>query len=245
MKFFYGFCFILFFSSTVKANELLRVGLIEGGRAPYFFAETDTRTGLYKDILKAVSRISGVEFSIRYYPQARLRKMMLSGSLDIEMGTDALWRQAKGEVEQSIYSIPFMTSTESWIADATNKNRMHALITTQGLARPCLVLGFNVEHNMKSASENVKGNSDLHLINMIAKKRCDLALIPDVILDYYQIKKDSRFVLSPAKKEHRLSIRLGSKHHAILPLINRALKQMLQSGELEKLMKKYGISKSQ
>ncbi len=239
------FCFILLCPILAKADELLRVGLIEGGRAPYFFAKDDPRTGLYKDILLAVSRFTGVEFIFDYFPQARLRKMMVSGSLDVEMGTDPLWRQAANEIEQSVYSEPFMSSSESWVVALDNKDRMNALITMPGIARPCLVLGFNVEKNMKNANANVKGNSDQHLLNMIAKKRCDIALIPNVILEYYQISEDNRFVLASAKNVYQLSIRLGKKYQSVLSEINKALRQMKQSGELQQLMDKYGINRSQ
>lgn len=244
LKLVYVFCFIFLFPTFAKANEPLRVGLIEGGRAPYFFAHDNPRTGLYKDILTAISRLTGVKFSFDYYPQARLRKMMISGNLDVEMGTDPLWRRAANEVNQSVYSDPFMQSTESWVVALNNKDRIDTLIATPGVARPCLVLGFNVETNMKKANDNVKGNSDQHLLNMLVRNRCDIALIPDVILEYYHVVEDKRFVLSPAKNKYQLSIRFGKKHQSFLPKINKALREIKQSGELQQLMNKYGINHS-
>ena len=79
---------------------------------------------------------------------------------------------------------------------------------------------------------------------MLVRNRCDIALIPDVILEYYQVVEDKRFVLSPAKNKYQLSIRFGKKHQASLPKINKALREIKQSGELQQLMNKYGINHS-
>lgn len=244
MKVLHLFCAFLLLPTFVKAEHVLHVGLIEGGRAPYFFAENSTKTGLYKDILYSIARSTGLKFTFDYYPQARLRKMMLSGRLDIEVGTDPLWRQAPEEIKHSSYSAPFMSSKESWVVAAHNENRIGDLISTPDLARPCLVLGFDIEDNMKNAQSNVKGNSDEHLLEMLLRKRCDIALIPNAILDYYQTFEDSRFITHSADVEHKLSIRIRKNKEMHLSKINTALNEMRNNGELHRLMKKYGINNS-
>jgi ABC-type amino acid transport substrate-binding protein len=239
MSFFVRLSFIFLFPFITYANEPLRVGLIEGGRAPYFFAENESQTGLYKDILFAISRISGINFTFDYYPQARLRKMMISGRLDIEMGTDPMWRQEPKEINNFIYSTPFMLSQESWVFSSANKDRIEQLISKKSTVKPCVVLGFNIEENMKNAASDVKGDSDKHLLEMIAKKRCDIALIPNMILDYFDVLQDPRFTLLPTKKNHQLSIRLRVEYSQKLIQINDALRQMKDNGELEQLLKNY------
>jgi ABC-type amino acid transport substrate-binding protein len=233
---------IFLFPIIAQADEPLRVGLIEGGRAPYFFAKDDHQTGLYKDIILAISRISHIDFMFDYYPQARLRKMMISGRLDVEVGTDPLWRQEPREAKISIYSKPFMTSQESWVVSRDNKDLIERFISNDITAKACVVLGFNIEDNMKNANSDLTtGDSDHQLLEMVAKKRCDIALIPNVILVYFNVFQDARFALLPAPKKYLLSIRLQAKYHHQLARINEALTQMKNNGELEQLLNKYGI----
>lgn len=244
MKGFYWLSFVFLLPLFVKANEPLKVGLIEGGRAPYFFAKNDTNTGLYKDILLSISELTDIEFSFVYFPQARLRRMMISGRLDIEMGTDPHWRQEANEIDIAIYSEPFMVSQESWVVSAHNKERIEEFISKPDTAKPCIVLGFNIERNMKNANIDVKGNSDLHLIEMLTKKRCDIAIIPNAVLDHFDIFQNDLFATFAAPEQHQLSIRLGKEHQHLMPKINNALRQLKDNGEIVRLMKKYGIKSS-
>lgn len=241
MKVFYWFSFIFLLPLYVKANETLKVGMIEGGRAPYFFAEESEKTGLYKDILSIIERKTKIEFTYHYYPQARLRRMMISGSLDVEMGTDPSWRQEKNEVDVTSYSVPFMLSRESWVVSASNKQKFQHWSNTLQDAVPCVVLGFNVEENMKKADVDVRVNSDLHLLEMLKRKRCDVALIPNAILDYYHSFNDKNYAMFPGKAEHQLSLRIGNSRRYLLPKINKAINDMKSSGKLQHLFKKYGI----
>lgn len=228
-------------SSLESKPEKLVVGLIEGGRAPYFFAKESKKQGLYRDILSAIERKTNINFIYRYYPQARLRRMMVSGRLDIEMGTDPLWRQEKNEINITSYSEPFMLSRESWVVSSDNKHKLQYWIDFPQEAVPCVVLGFNIEESMKKAGSDVQGNSDQHLLEMLKRKRCDIALIPNAILDYYQSFSYGDFTTLAAKKEYQLRIRIGKKRQYLLPQINCAITEMKLSGELSRLLKKYDI----
>ncbi|WP_298441323.1 transporter substrate-binding domain-containing protein [uncultured Ferrimonas sp.] len=216
----------------VKAESVtLQVGLIQDGRPPYFWAPTESSPpkGIYIDILDAIARRTELSFNYRFLPQARIRLYMVKGLLDIEPGIDPSWRSKISEVNTSVYSDPFMSSSERMV---TSKHYSNA----DNMQRSCVMLGFNSEIEN---SQTMTTLDEQQLLEMMDKNRCDFAVMPSLVIHYYLAQKKYNVNISAENNHFELTLRLFHQQQALLPVINQALAELRQSGELAEILSRY------
>lgn len=228
----------LLFSNYATGTTTLKVGIMEADRPPYFFMAKGKYQGIYIDLLHAIEQQTDIKFELLPYPQARLRALMLSDRLDVEPGIDMSWRDGVSERLNSVYSLPFMQSRESWVMRNSNKGVFTVQNITEQL-NPCSVLGFDDIDEIKASNTDIDVNSDKYLLDLIIKNRCDIAIIPDLILEYFNVYQDSRFHIIPLLNHYELRLRLTKRFEYLLPKINDVILQMQATKELKTIINKY------
>ncbi|MCL6271055.1 transporter substrate-binding domain-containing protein [Sansalvadorimonas sp. 2012CJ34-2] len=220
--------------------DILNVGLIEGGREPYYWLDSEKQIpeGFYIDVMRGITEDTGIRFNYYFVPQARIRLYMRLGLFNLEPGIAESWRQETEEVNHSVYSEPFLILHEAIVSHAPLNPDASSL---QDLppGRVCQVLGFSGKDNR--GHEEIIVITDLQSLKMIGRGRCDYAVMPLDVASYLSSQLKIKVYFSQPLKRHLLSLRLDRQFEYLLPDINRSLVKMWESGYMEELIKRYGI----
>lgn len=226
-------------AKPLGAIEPLTVGLIDGGRPPYYWkSKNGNLTGLYIDLLKLIEDRSGLSFIFKFMPQSRIRLRMINGNLDIEPGIDPSWRTEAEEQENSLYSRVFMVSEEVWIYSKHHELGKLNYKEIEAL-KPCSVHGFNVTDIQKKPEREIKALSELQIIRLIELGRCDYAIMPLDVFSYLSKNTVSHVHMTRPHVSYKLSLRINKQHFDILAELNKTLVTLISNGAVEHLIIKY------
>lgn len=89
-----------------STSRVVRVVLVEGGFAPFYFPEKSPESGIYKDVLSRIAKESGLRFEYVYVPQRRKYKMFEDRMVDVEPGVSPEIRKQWANI--SVYTSEFM-----------------------------------------------------------------------------------------------------------------------------------------
>ncbi|MEZ8196070.1 substrate-binding periplasmic protein [Vibrio cortegadensis] len=234
-----------FLYSSLANAVSLDVGLIEGGRAPYFMTATDDLPdhGIYVDALREIGAQTGINFQFKYYPQARLRAYMKHGILDIEPGIDPSWRTEQGEESISLYSDVILSSDEVIVYNPKAFISPPSVDDFKSL-QLCTLLGFdlfNQEPNAEKSHDTSKVKPNVvrenQLLKLVEFGRCDYAIFPIDVIS----KKIKQYGLEMTKPvaTYQLRIRLHRDRKLYLEAINNAIASMKKSGKLQAIIDSY------
>lgn len=220
-----------------RAAEL-KIGLIAPERPPYYFQSRQGKaTGLYIDIIEYVLVDSGYQAKYLFYPQARLRKQMALGLIDIEPGINESWRARPQEVSNSVYTDAFMMSDEVYVFPAKQAFDVEDP-QLQEVKFQCSVNGFNVISGTNLASM-LQPTTEFQVLDMLAMARCDYALMPIDVVRHYVKKNGKVLDISQPQMSFALKLRLNSRWQPLLPHLNRKIEQLITTGTLQQLINKY------
>lgn len=229
---------LIIISGNVDAKTMLRVGLIEGERPPYFFKINEVYQGIYIDLLNEISAKTSIDFEFVSYPQARLRTLMLTGRLDVEPGIDITWRMKPNEVKRSVYSKAFMRSNESWVMRKDKRALFRSELDIDQSIKRCGVLGFNLAEDIE-LNLDINANNDKHILYLIEKRRCDIALIPDHVLHAQGVYQNNLYSIIAASKSYQLRLRFTKEFTALLPRVDSVISNLTNDGTMQKIINKY------
>lgn len=218
---------------------MLNVGLISPERPPYFLhSKTDgTLKGIYIDLLNELTKTSDIKLNYRFYPQSRLRESMRLGIIDLEPGIDSEWRTEKDEQESSVYSNVFMASNEVYVFSETHFDEAPTPKQLQS-KQLCRLHGFDTieEGQLKDAHRLV---NESKILDMVAQGHCHYALVPILVLKYWQ--KKSTIVLNHTAPivSYQLRLRLNAKFDYLIPELNKQIALMKNNGKIDEIIANY------
>ena len=223
--------------SPFSTSTALDVGLISGGRPPYFWQNTSGQfEGIYIDLLTQISQKTGITFRYRDLPQPRIRLYMKYGELDLEPGIDPSWRQEKGEAESSIYSDVFLESPEILVfRPHLNIEKTGDNIALSHLVN-CKVAGFNT---IFKAASDLQTHTEKQILHLLQRGRCDYVMIPKLVFNYWLLDHTHDLTSSHNISIYQLRFRLTKAHQHEVSLINGAIQQLKTTGEIDKILHHY------
>lgn len=235
-----GLCLLvlasLFPTKSYAAPPFYKVGLINQDRPPYFSYAKGKATGIYIDVLEEIARHIAIKLKYISLPQARLRRYMKIGQLDIEPGISPKWRQKQGEVAASFYSHIFMRSPEIYIYHP----KSYIAFPTPDILNKylfCGVRGFN--HLAKNSKRIYEILTEQQILGMLSRQRCEYALMPQIV--YQHINKQAPYMTRPSRPivTYALRFRFHIDHINLQVPFNTALDQIHKNGKLERIFKTY------
>ncbi len=228
--------------STLASAEQLKVILSENGYSPFSFTKNSPERGIFLDILDQISKITGDDFVINYYPAMRKRFVFAHGEADIEPGVNPVWRPNSSEV--SLYSIPFGFATDvvffrkdeaidvETINDLTGKK----VVTVRGYQYPSYEKAFDnhtiIRHDM---------NHELQLMRFLLQKNrgADAGFINKYILLYNMKEQNMVFDIGNVIGSVPIMFRFHISKKEALQRFNKALEQLTKDGTIDAIYKKY------
>ncbi|MEZ0576463.1 substrate-binding periplasmic protein [Halodesulfovibrio aestuarii] len=214
----------------------LVVGLMNADRPPYFWKDnTGGYKGIFIDVLDEITKETGIFFSYKALPKARLRLYMIVGKIDVEMGVSPQWRQRTAEVTNSVYTESFMETKDVYVSNAA-LGRFYGEENIPIGSKFCGILGF---HYPDKFEERQNFLSEEQLLQMIDKKRCHYSMMPDDVFRYLMLDRSYNIVAGQAVSSHLKLIRLNKQYEFLLPRFNAALQRMKDSGRLAAILERY------
>jgi len=222
--------------------ENFRVMLYYEAYPPYFFAKGDPRTGINKDLLEAIGDITHDTFTFHYMSFLRAQDMFQHGEIDLEPCVNPTWRRQYPV--PGIYTIPHSKSS-SVILFRTGKGfpitSPEALIgKTIGVAKGYSYPKYDVffKHGL---IKTVVAINEPHLLEMLHMGRIDQAFMNKSLALYLmqQHPKYKTIEVGDITQEEDVMIRLQPTQKAALARFNRAITQLKESGEIDRIFARY------
>lgn len=220
--------------SNYSHSEPLRAGLNEAGRIPYSFSKDVNERGIYYEILNAIGSVTGDQFYFVYAPPKRIMSLFNSGEIDVEIGINPKWREG----EPGVYSVPFGKAEDVLVFGAGKKTFYKGPESLNG-KRVGTIMGY-----VYPALEGIvrdDANSEAQMFAKLAAERYDQAVcVKETAL--YLIKTNSAyksFEISEPVSSEDIMIRLNPGKKDALDRLNKAIKTLQESGEIQKIYDKY------
>lgn len=226
----------LFPQFALADSQPYKVGLINQDRPPYFSYNHGKASGIYIDVLEEIARQISIKLTYVPLPQARLRRYMKIGQLDIEPGISPQWRQKHDEIAASFYSHIFMRSPEIYIYHP----KSYIAFPTPDILKKYLFCGVrSFNHLARNSKRIYEILTEQQILGMLSRQRCQYALMPQIV--YHHIKRQAPYMTRPSRPivTYSLRFRFHIDHINLQKPFNKALDQIHKNGKLERIFKAY------
>lgn len=233
---------LLCLSGRPAVSATLRVGYYETGAAPYMFSKGAPQAGIYPDVMAAVARHAGVRLDVSYLPPARIQLMFEQGLLDIEVGVSPAWRQTSPV--PGVFSIPFgATRDVLCFPPGTPPHGQHAddfvderVGVIRGFSYPAFDQAFATGIVIRDDNDD-----ELTLLRKLRAGRLQQILINEGVARYRAKVAPQLYAcnIGASVEEDINAIRVHPSKAEWVPVFNRIIQMMQQSGELERIYGRY------
>ncbi len=198
--------------------------------------------GIYHDIFKAIERITNLRFKIEYLPYARSKHMFDRNEIDIDPGISPTW--TKDLPVPGVFTISFAQSVDVILFGSGKRFRVKhpgdltgkMLGTVRGYFYP----GF-MEYFADNTVSRFEGVDEIQLLTMLAHSHLDQIIVNRAIALYW-ISQNPTFPqleLGDEVGTVDIMMRVHPDKAHLIPELNAAIKQMKQSGEIERFYLAY------
>ncbi len=223
-------------SSQRGDAETFRVGFMEGGFPPMFFAEGAPQTGIFVDILNEICQLTGDDFEKKYASTARIKGWFADGDIDIEPGINPLWRSDQKHISR--YTIPFMKYTTAVIV---KKDKAFPIQTVEdlkgkrvGVIRGYTYPGWESEGYVRDLARN-----DEMLFTKLQGGRYDICFAGKLISQYYARELGLNIVTARPMYTLDISFRIHRQQEQAVERFNTALETLFNNGMIDRIIAQY------
>ncbi len=224
--------------SHFALSETLNVGFHDF--PPMMIKENDT--GIYKDILHELNKLTGDTYLYSYSSAARVNELFIKGIVDIEPGISPVWRSHTSV--PGVYSVPFSESIVLLLFGAGKafpvKEKQDLFGKELGTVRGYNYFGFNEYFTTNKIMRVDKVNEE-QLIHFVGAGRIDQILVEKSVA-LYHISKNPKYKsleLGDTIESAEISMRVHPSKQHILERMNTAIIQMKMSGMMEAIYRRY------
>ncbi|MDG3084916.1 transporter substrate-binding domain-containing protein [Vibrio hannami] len=228
--------------SHLSVAETLKVMLHTGSFPPYFFEESDSRTGTIKDIFSALSEETGDKIEYVRVPFNRALYMFEAGEIHIEPMTNPAYR---GESKvPGIYSEPFTVADETLLF---NKKYVKQVESQDDLLGESIgvVKGYYYPKYTPYFEDNrieaYPTQSENKLIQLLLSERIHQALINKDFAQY-QIREQNlsdKLVVGEPYHSLDMMIRFHPSKQDAVERFNHAILKLKEKGAIDEIYDKY------
>ena len=206
------------------------------------FMSRDSQTGIYHDIFDSIARETGYTFEIEYYPSSRLRVNFENNLIDIEPGINPIWRQ--DSKVPGHYTIAFARTVDVVLFRPGQLIPVHGPESLEGKTVGA-IRGYFYPGFMDSFDSNKIIRADLtdepQLLNFLVAGRVNQIFINKAVAQYWLLKNDSyrNYIIGDVIGDVEVMMRVHPSKIKELKQLNKALKKLSTSGEIDKIYKTY------
>ncbi len=208
---------------------------------PPFMYQQD-QSGVYVDLLQAISNVSGLVFEWEFYPYARLDKLFEHGVIHLEIGSSPIWTQNK--TVPGLYSDSFYTLKDVAVFRQGEQSPIESGLDIKG-KKIGVVRGYGFPQFQASfdsgQAQRFDAVNELQLLDMLANKRLNQILINKELFLYHQ-KNNAQYqnlVFGDVVGSYEIGIRIQPEQQHLLKPLNRAIELLKGKGVIEEIVMRY------
>lgn len=200
--------------------------------------------GISVEVTREAMARCGLQVDFLFYPANRLNALLKKGQLDLNYADSPLWNDASAAAD-FVYSIPYLQVHEHLYFLADHPARDLPLERLGGL-NIGMVRGYVYQTLEPALDEGrlrkVETSYNEVLLELLRLRRVDAVAMVDELFEHQvasQGLEAARFVRGAQLSDAPLGLRLQRRHAEHLPALNAALRQLLESGEVERIRRRY------
>ncbi|WP_095093091.1 ABC transporter substrate-binding protein [Pseudomonas sp. Irchel 3A5] len=200
--------------------------------------------GISTDIVRRVLQQANIEAQFVSYPVNRLQAMLGKAELDMNYADSVQWNSPE-ELQHFVFSEPYLRVKEHLYvlkgspAGKIPVDKLRGL--TIGTVRGYTYLTMDPSFADKRLVE-LETSEDPALLQLLLAKRVDAIAMVDDLFDYlvaeHRMDPDL-FERGASLSDSAISIKLQPELVSLLPGINKAIRAMIESGEVERIRTSY------
>ncbi len=240
-KCFLGIFGLLIGHAGIVQGESFKVIKYTYDLPPYYF-RVQQSSGIVEDLFAAIGKITKDEFQYRYLPPARAQMMFEENEMDIEPVINPEWRQHSKV--PGVYTIPFAEVIDIVLFRPRKRISIRSptdlegeiVGTVRGFVYPKFTEVF--AKGIVKRRDNL--NVDL-LLKQLATKRFDQIFIAKITALYWmkEIPAYRNFEVGDEIGRVEVMLRLHPSKAYALERFNKAIKNLKELGEIERIYAKY------
>jgi len=229
----------IFLSLSIAAQEEQRQLYFDvdsvGGWVPILTAAEPGNPGIMTEITQAMERHLGIEFIPIKLPQKRAEIALKEGFVDIDF-ICLEWLKTSEVGSEYVISEPFFELKESFISLKKNVSLFPTRESLHNQHVGTIAGYFYFDEHTFTRTDFLDEN---HLILGLKHERFDVIILEQETAKHWAKVNDVDINFAVLHSKGNFLMRLRKKHQDLLPLINKAIKQIKASGELQAILDKH------
>ena len=242
---FYPFLFIglLLMSQPLLASEQNKLPTLRynlGGTSawiPYGYHGDPNNQGIFAEVIHAIMKLTDIPYEFYYYPPKRAEMAMESGKLDFDFMSPS-WFKDGFMGEEFVTTIAIFELVEYVVTLPDNAENFAAPDAIYG-KRIGTVAGYSYYDDDKFT--RVDFLSESKLIEGLARQRFDAVILEGMAARYWANANQVAITLASVHSQGDIVIRLRQEYKHLIPVLNQAIVDLRQSGEIAQILQRYNV----
>jgi len=230
---------LLLFSFPILAelnNPALKYNITSSGNYYPYYTNNPVEPGVLPEIIEKILSDADISASHVNLPTKRITKYLQDEVIDFDVITLKWLPESERNNPQYIFSEPLVNATEIVVSLSENINNWQSANSLYN-KNVGTVLGYYYHND--NLFNRIDFPSEKELMIALARKRVDVAIIGKLPALHWSKQLNVDIAFGPQYSHGLLKIRLLSKHKALLPAINKAIKNLHSSGFIQQVADKY------
>lgn len=206
------------------------------------FMSKSTQSGIYHDLMEAISTHTKQTYQWKYYPYARLDKFFELGNIHIEVGSSPDWSSTSlvpGEYTRFFYSLEDVAVFQPGLAFDINhpsdiKGKTISVVRGYGYPKYDPIFLSKQAKRFDAADES-------QLLNMLDSGRFDAIFINKNVFRHFQMQnvQFQNLTMGDVIGRYDVGIRVHPNHTHLIKPLNQAIKALKENGIIDKIAERY------
>ncbi len=228
----YFFCKPLFADDAVT----LKYNLTGSGNFyPYYTGDSDL-PGIFPEIVEQILATANIQGQHVVLPARRTVKSLTTSQIDFDIISTAWLSKNERNNPLFVYSAPLFKMSEYLVSLPEHTDKWQTLAAIKG-KNVGTVRGYYYHND--DEFNRVDFPSEKELIQALTRQRIEVVIISELSALYWSNELAVKVKLGALHSDGFLRIRILQKYRHLLPQINQAIKQLHQTGGLNKIEQKY------
>lgn len=207
------------------------------GWVPYRTGHISGQAGILAELVLLIEAYSGISFEAVNWPQKRAEFALVKGIVDFDFICTS-WFEDGAYGNQFVISEPLFEINQYVI---TLKGNKHLFPTLDSIHREAIgtIAGYFYFDDKEFTRADFRDEKNLMLA--LKHKRINAIILEGETAQHWAEIENTAIEFATSHTSGKLLIRLNKVKEALLPAINRAIEQIKQTGQLQKILDKYGV----
>ncbi|WP_286240570.1 substrate-binding periplasmic protein [Neptuniibacter halophilus] len=226
---------LLVWCASALAGETIQVPTYDQHRPPTAMLIDGEPHGIYPDLLRAILKRAGLQPKLIPVPPLRRRMGFEQNHFSISCCANPAWRQRPQEQEVQIFSQPFYWTRDIFVFPLNQTFPIERLSHLSD-KRVATVRGFDYRGE-EYFGERIDYHNERALMQALSLSRADVGIINQDI--FLAAEENLLLTPGPVHDQASLHIRIHRDRIDLVEPINRAISELIRSGERDRIVNRY------